>query len=98
MNLIWQPEIVSTFRNAPSFFATPPPDLGKSFSQNNETVAGMLERLEGSDVHRKTYEIQKFLLGALRNTSVVGTYSTYHDNAVYKLGYAHEETIRLAYM
>lgn len=42
--------------------------------------------------------MQGYLLGALRDASFVGSYSNWHDNAVYKLGYDHPETIRLAYM
>lgn len=46
----------------------------------------------------KTREAQRYLLGAIRDTSVVGKYSIFHDNAIYSLGYTHPETIRLAYM
>lgn len=40
--------------------------------------------------------MQNYLLGALGDTTMVGTYSTMHDNAVYELGYGHPRTVKLA--
>ncbi|KAG2159731.1 RNA dependent RNA polymerase-domain-containing protein [Suillus bovinus] len=74
---IWQPSIVSHFKNADLKYSHPPDDLSENFHKNT---------------------LRSFLLGGLRDISSVGKYSNLHDVAVYTLGYAHKETIRLAYM
>ena len=94
---IWQPEIVSKFRNADMSLAEPPPSLVTSFTRNNETVVEFLNRVP-PDPEQRVREAQKFLLGALRGASVKGRYSKMHDIATYKLGFDHPETRRLAHM
>ncbi|OBZ77597.1 hypothetical protein A0H81_02409 [Grifola frondosa] len=70
-----------------------------SLVKNTETVAEFLTRVpESAPAETQMYELQKYLLGALQDTSIVGTYSTWWENTIYKLGYAHEQTIFLAYM
>lgn len=97
--VIWQPEIVSRFKNPDDSYATPPPGLEDSFIKNTETVQQFMQRVpQEIDPERHQLELQKFLLGALRDQSVFGTYSSMHDNAVYKYGYFHKEAKRLAYM
>jgi RNA-dependent RNA polymerase len=46
----------------------------------------------------KIYQVQKWLLGAVRDTTLVGKYSTFHEIATYLHGYDHPDTIRMAYM
>ena len=57
-----------------------------------------LDRHRENNVDDLIPQLQSFLLGGLRDISSVGKYSNFHDMAIYTLGYAHEETIRLAYM
>ncbi len=95
---IWQPEIVNAFKNADPKYADPPADLKEQFSKNNETVAEFQARLQGSDEAVQIRERQRYLLGPLRDPSIVGQYSNMHDCAVYMKGYQHPDSIRLAYM
>lgn len=102
VSVIWQPEIVAHFKNADPSFADPPADIEENFVKNTESVVEFLHRVPPSsptsDSSIYVRELQRFLLGALRNQTVVGQYSKMHDVAVYTLGYAHPETKRLAYM
>lgn len=43
-------------------------------------------------------QFQEHLLGAVRDTSIVGKYSNFHENCVFRKGYDDAETIRLAHM
>jgi hypothetical protein len=45
----------------------------------------------------KAAELQKYLLGSLRDASTVGIYSGYHDNSIVERGYANPRTVKLAY-
>ena len=99
MTVIWQPEIVESFTNADPSYADSPPGLQDAFLKNVETVESFLERAPPEkDAKRHLSEVQKFLLSGIRDQHLVGMYSKYHDNAVYKYGYFHEEAKRLAYM
>ena len=99
VTVIWQPEIVQAFKNADDKYASPPPGFDSCFEKPKETVKDVLQRF---DPHGEgpllTRELQSYLLCQLRNQAAVGLYSNWHDNAVYKYGYFHEESIRLAYM
>ena len=46
---------------------------------------------------RRNVELCKKLLLGLAEDKV-GKYSTFHENAMYSVGYNHPETVRLAYM
>lgn len=61
-------------------------------------VTTFLEKIEKFSEGEKIRAFQGHLLGSIRNMSVVGKYSTFHDIATYTLGYSHPDTIRLAYM
>jgi RNA-dependent RNA polymerase len=94
---IWQKTIVDNFQNAPDNLSVEPEDVDACFSRGNENAAGFLERTSRQPSNAQIHAYQSFLLGALRETSLVGQYSNFHDNAIYKLGYSHPETIRLAF-
>ncbi|KAJ7498829.1 RNA dependent RNA polymerase-domain-containing protein [Mycena latifolia] len=96
--VIWQPELVDPFVNAPLHFSEEPPEVADSFKPQNETVMEFLERTASSTPGRQLREMQHYLLSAIRDLAVVGKYSNWHLNATYSLGYRHPETIRLAYM
>jgi RNA-dependent RNA polymerase len=61
-------------------------------------VSDVLQRINQAPAHIQLQELHKFLLGAIRDTSIVGKYSSFHDFAIYVLGYAHPDTVRLNYM
>ncbi|KAJ7507906.1 RNA dependent RNA polymerase-domain-containing protein [Mycena galericulata] len=96
--LVWQPELVEPFVNAPVNYSEEPAHVADSFSPKNETVRDFLQRTGTQTPAKQLREMQKYLLSALRDISVVGKYSNWHINATYSLGYRHPETIRLAYM
>ncbi|KAG1767262.1 RNA dependent RNA polymerase-domain-containing protein [Suillus occidentalis] len=95
---VWQPSIVSHFKNADLKYANPPDNLSENFHKNTLRVDDFLEQHQGSKFDDLIPRLQSFLLGGLRDISSVGKYSNLHDVAVYTIGYAHSETIRLAYM
>jgi hypothetical protein len=97
--VIWQPELVEAFQNADEKYADPPKDMESRFFQKEvERVSTFLEKTAGLPEIEKIHELQYHLLGALRNTSLVGRYSNYHNIAVYQKGYEDPETRRLATM
>lgn len=78
-------------------YSHPPDNLLENFHKDTLRVDGFLQRHQRSKPDF-VHQLQSFLLGGLRDISSTGKYSNLHDLAVYTLGYAHEETIRLAYM
>lgn len=97
---IWEPSFVVPFKNADEKYSVEPLGIDKCFSSSdgNEKVATFLARTVTQGPLEKTLELQKYLLGALQDPSIVGKYSKMHDNAVYRYGYGHPKAIRLAYM
>ena len=96
--VIFQPELVEAFKESPLHYSEEPADIKKNFKRENVEVVTFLQKVAHLDDAAKIYRLQEYLLGAVRDTSVVGKYSTFHDVATYTLGYTHHETIRLAYM
>ena len=96
--LTWQPELVAPFKNAPLKYSNPPANIDSYFSRENEEVKTFQHKIATISVHNKIRQLQHHLLGAVRDTSIVGKYSGFHEMAIYTLGYSHQETIRLAYM
>lgn len=83
--VIWDQCIVGQFSNAPIEFSIPHPSVEKAFVRDSLTVAKYLEEVkDDTDLVART-RLQKYLLRALRDTTLLGTYSTYHDNAVYRV-------------
>ncbi|KAG6899618.1 hypothetical protein C0993_008698, partial [Termitomyces sp. T159_Od127] len=96
--VIWTPEIVEHFKNADEKYSKEPDGLDVCFtSDHNEKVSDFLTRTSSLSPIEKTLAVQTYLLGALRDPSVIGRYSTMHDNAVYHFGYSHPRTVKLAY-
>jgi len=95
----WDLEMVRHFRNANNKFSVEPPGLAACFSSTdgNEKVQEFVERTAAWSPSERTLVMQTYLLGALRDTSVVGKYSSMHDNAIYSLGYSNPRTVKLAY-
>jgi len=95
---IYQPELVQPFRNAPAHLADPPSDIESNFLKQNESVSDHLARTELQSLEDQIRARQFYLLGAVRDTGVYGSYSNFHEIATYMLGYDHQETTRLAHM
>ncbi|EED84473.1 predicted protein [Postia placenta Mad-698-R] len=99
MEAFWNPALVEGFRNAETKFLNEPKNVEKCLVKNTETVAQFLSRNPlSTDKDIMQPEIQKYLLGSLRDSSMVGTYSTWWENAIYRYGYQHNRTVFLAYM
>ncbi|KII91170.1 hypothetical protein PLICRDRAFT_696285 [Plicaturopsis crispa FD-325 SS-3] len=96
--LTWYPPIVQAFRNADLKYSFEPPEVAAAFSCDPEKVADLLQKIDAEPVQVQIQEVQKYLLGAIQDTSLVGIYSTLHEKTTYQLGYFHAVTIRLAYM
>ncbi|KAF8974482.1 RNA dependent RNA polymerase-domain-containing protein [Flammula alnicola] len=95
---IWQHELVAAFKNADLKYSEPPADIKTYFARENEEVHAFQTKTANISVENKIRQLQHYLLGAVRDTTVVGKYSTFHEIAIYTLGYSHPDTIRLAYM
>ena len=100
VHIIWEPSIVDAFCKPDDKFADPPPGLAEAFEQNTMTVGEFLLKHKGEhDMDNATArDLQDYLLAALRDPSLVGQYSIWHDTAVYQFGYEDDEAWRLAYM
>jgi RNA-dependent RNA polymerase len=95
--VIWAPDMVEPFTNADEKHSLTPIGLDVCFSTDNERVEDFLRRVSGEPEEKIISAMQVFLLGALRDTSLVGKYSAMHDNSVYNRGYANPRTVKLGY-
>lgn len=96
--VIWQPELVEHFENAHDLYADPPEDMSQYFERDVEKVSDFFEEIQDLPQADAISELQDRLLASLRTRTDVGAYSTCHERAVYKLGYSHPTTRRLAFM
>lgn len=96
--LIWQPELLQDFVNANPSFADPPLNLDSKFEIENKGVHEFLAEVEGCSEAIKIHEVQKYLLGTLKDFNLVGKYSNFHEISVYVNGYKSKEAKLLAYM
>ncbi|KAF8897616.1 RNA dependent RNA polymerase-domain-containing protein [Infundibulicybe gibba] len=96
--LLYQPELVKHFKNAPLKYSHPPANIRANFSQHTEMVSDFLERVKDMSPESRRLATQRYLIGSDFDASLIGQYSKFHDIATYTLGYRHPETIRLAYM
>jgi hypothetical protein len=94
----WDPEIVGPFKPADLKHADEPRSVAPGFSAVNESVSDFLARTGSQPGSAKLREVQSILLANIRDSSVVGMYSNFHENAIYHLGLDHPDTVRLAYM
>ncbi|CAK5272930.1 unnamed protein product [Mycena citricolor] len=95
--VIWDKSIVEPFRNAPERFSVEPRELAANFQRNDTSVSTFNINFSGTSEAEKVFELQSYLLGSLRNPSMIGRYSTFHDSSIVLNGYDHPETIMLAY-
>jgi RNA-dependent RNA polymerase len=61
-----------------------------------ELVSSVHDEIESSPDLAQNSLQSRLLCGIAENN--VGVYSKFHENAVYALGYDHDETLRLAHM
>lgn len=92
VNVIWHPEIVTPFKNAPTEYSEPPEDLSKFFEKQTLTVEKALEDGTFND------QFTSFLLASLDQRCSPGRYSVLHDTAVYEKGYDDAFTRLMAFM
>ncbi|CDO75004.1 hypothetical protein BN946_scf184965.g6 [Trametes cinnabarina] len=97
LQVFWDPRIVTNFKE-PNL-ATEPPDVQKCLVKDTTTVSAFLAAMPPSAPYDyKIFAMQHYLLGALRSSSHVSLYSTWWEKSTYVQGYAHPETVFLAYM
>lgn len=94
--VIWATGIVTNFQNADEKYSREPPGLDVCFTRDKESGTAFLQRVRTWEPNMRIQAMQIYLLGALGDPSIVGTYSTMHDNAVYELGYGNPRTVKLA--
>lgn len=96
--VMWNPEMVSSFINANESYADPPDELEAGFTRSVETGIDFLKKLDGLNLEQRTQRYQYYLLGGLQDPSLIGQYSTMHDNAIYMCGYGSPEAVKMGYM
>lgn len=74
-----------------------PHDLRSNFESEIEIVSDFLRRTSTMETIVKDYYLSQELLLGLQD-SKVGLYSTFHESSVFRRGYDHPTTVRLAYM
>lgn len=92
----WARSLVEAFNNADEALSEEPAGLDLCFIRDAEKVSNFISRTRDFTSAERSLEMQKSLLGALRDTSLVGKYSVMHDNAIYQYGYANKRTIKLS--
>ncbi|KAF8520442.1 RNA dependent RNA polymerase-domain-containing protein, partial [Hysterangium stoloniferum] len=97
-HIIWEPLIVDAFHQPSAKFADPPQAVENAFEKNTLTVSQYLSDHREHITLSQMSRLHDHLLAALKDVSLVGQYSNWHDVAVYKLGYDHDEAWRMAYM
>ena len=95
--LIYDLDIVNAFINADPKFSVEPENFADNFESNTETVFDVLRRA-GTSPTAINRELQRYLGGDRQDPTLIGKYSTWHDQAIYVLGYDHAATIRLVYL
>ena len=99
MSAFWEPDLTTPFQCASPKFANEPECVKEYMTRSDETVNTFLNRRQSMRSDQPIMAaLQSYLLGPLRNTSLVGKYSKCWENSIYMNGYSHDETVRLAYM
>ncbi|KAJ7135312.1 RNA dependent RNA polymerase-domain-containing protein [Mycena filopes] len=92
---IWLQEFLENFKNQP--FTPPPPDFMDNFEQEVKTVeeVGVELALQSPEAGQREFQVH-LLMGLC--DSQVGLYSYFHENAIWKHGYDHPNSILMAYI
>ena len=96
--MFWNPALVEDFHSADLKYASEPPSVADCLERSDETVKAFEDRTKGQSSSERLVAIQKYLLGALRDPSIVGKCSTHWEMSMYMHGYSDPETIRLAHL
>ncbi|BEI84969.1 hypothetical protein CcaverHIS002_0503700 [Cutaneotrichosporon cavernicola] len=97
--VIWDPDIVRPFNNAPDHLAAEPPGFEEdNFAKAVVTAGEFIKALKGKDDATIAANLQHFLLGHILDEQLTGQYSEMHAYAVYTRGVDHPDTLRLARM
>ncbi|VDB86203.1 unnamed protein product [Peniophora sp. CBMAI 1063] len=94
--ITWEPTLVEPFKNAPQIVEPAPGFIEKNFDSSATTVQDFVARLQGDRAALGT-ELLETLLSGMRDRRV-GLYARFHDLAIWRLGYGHPATERLAHM
>ncbi|KAJ7910668.1 hypothetical protein B0H13DRAFT_1615407 [Mycena leptocephala] len=95
--VIWDKTTAESFSNVSEKFSVEPAGLDCCFTRDETTVAKFNADYAEALPEVKAAELQKYLLGSLRDASTVGIYSGYHDNSIVERGYANPRMVKLAY-
>ncbi|KAJ6479270.1 RNA dependent RNA polymerase-domain-containing protein [Mycena vitilis] len=93
---IWLEEFCNHFSNQP-FTPAPEGFMSNNFEQEVKTVEQVETELCGKSSEDAQLTFQEHLLLGLRE-SQVGLYSYFHDNAIWRHGYNHPNSILMAYI
>jgi hypothetical protein len=94
---IWQGAIVESFKDSDLAYSNQPESVKALFIDDPLTVKEFLKDMEGSSESEMVLALQKVLLGAMRDASLVPMYSAFHETAVYGNGLDDKETMELAW-
>lgn len=93
--ITWEPTLVEPFKNA--LLVEPESDfIEKNFDSSAVTVQDFCARLQVDHAALGTVLLETLLSG-MRDRRV-GLYARFHDLAIWRLGYGHPATERLAHM
>ncbi|WVQ93483.1 hypothetical protein IAU59_000557 [Kwoniella sp. CBS 9459] len=99
VQLFWSDDLVSSFQNAADHFAETPDNFeAENFDKDVVQGTTFLEETRGESEDTRISKMQSWMLGGVEGEELVGKYSDWHGNAVYKYGYDHPRTVRLARM
>lgn len=88
--------LVKPFKNKP-FIPEPETLQQDCFDVNAQRLDGFIEETTFLSTNDSQWKFQHTLLSGL-NDKKVGLYSGYHEYAMFKYGYDHQNTIQMAYM
>lgn len=88
---------MQAFTNADLKYSIVPQGMDYCFAHDTLSVRDFLETMKSESTTTMVRNAQRYLLGALRDTTLLGNYSNYHDNAIHEKGYAHPVAINYAY-
>ena len=95
--LIWNPEIVSAFRQ-PELSAVPEGFLAENFEKQIELMESLYAKIFTMDEAEAEQELHRVFVDGLLYEPRTGIYSNLHSASLYERGYHHPDTVRLAHM
>lgn len=68
-----------------------------SFTTDDYSVSDFLELTKNESPANQVHELHQRLVSRLPDPELISNYASYHENAVYKYGYASAQAYELAY-